>query len=228
MKPKLPDPGEVPLYQILEDERKMVGLFLSSHPLDLFDLVFENHEFVPVSQLNRLENFNDGERFYCGFYVTASRTLIGKNNKPFLIAEVQDKMGSMDLRLFDNDFLHYQNHFTVGSALFAEIEIKRRTNSNSDRVYTNMNFLKVGPLDDFAKKAFKKVSIRVHDNKIKSEMLNKLVSTLKIHKGNCPVELIFITKKYFVNTSVSKFKVDASKQLLKDLASIDLDVELMK
>jgi DNA polymerase III subunit alpha len=228
MKPKLPDVADYPLYQLLEDERKMVGLFLSSHPLDLFDLVFENYDFEPVSRLSRLDSFQNGQRFYCGFYVTAARTLMGKNNKPFLIAEVQDKNGSVDLRLFDNDFLHYQNHFTVGSAIYAEIEVKHRANPGSDRVYYNMNYLKVGSLDDFAKKAFKKLSVRVHDNQINQDNLSHFINVVKKHKGNCPIDINFITKKYYVNTHVSKYKVEINKDLLNEISKLDLHTELVK
>ncbi|HRR94402.1 MAG TPA: DNA polymerase III subunit alpha, partial [Bacteroidales bacterium] len=89
---KYPDPPEAPEWPKLEKlnrEKEVIGIYLSSHPLDDFRLEIETFTSTTLSELKELANFLDREVTVAGM-VTDTRNGIGKNGKPFNTFTLQD------------------------------------------------------------------------------------------------------------------------------------------
>lgn len=81
-------------------ERELLGLYISSHPLDNYDTYFEE-QTVPLTRVN---SDIDGKKVTVGGLVTAVRTIITKSGTKMAFVKLEDKMGEGEVVVFPNLF----------------------------------------------------------------------------------------------------------------------------
>lgn len=81
-------------------ERELMGLYISSHPLDNFDTFF-TEQTVPLSQIS-VEN--DGSQAEVGGLITNIRTIVTKSGSKMAFVGLEDKFGETEIIIFPNLF----------------------------------------------------------------------------------------------------------------------------
>lgn len=79
-------------------ERELMGLYISAHPLDNYDMYFEE-QTVPLMQMT--PDF-DGKKTTIGGLVLSIRTIITKNGSKMAFVKIEDKTGESELIIFPN------------------------------------------------------------------------------------------------------------------------------
>jgi DNA polymerase-3 subunit alpha len=79
-------------------ERELLGLYISSHPLDNYDSYFEE-QTIPIAQLT-VEI--DGKPITVGGLLTTVRTIITKSGSKMAFVKVEDKTGEAEIIVFPN------------------------------------------------------------------------------------------------------------------------------
>ena len=91
-----PSPSKVSEKEQLLWERDLMGLYLSAHPLDKYDVYFEEntHPFSVVSAEN------DGKQVVVGGIVTGIRTILTKSNTKMAFVKIESKTSETEFIVF--------------------------------------------------------------------------------------------------------------------------------
>lgn len=103
MKPKLAfevAPFEYNVRDQLLWERELLGLYLSQHPLSLFEKFLSEHTVSIAS----LQAGHDGKTVKVGGAITDVREITTKNGKKMAFAKIEDKTGEIEIIVFPNGF----------------------------------------------------------------------------------------------------------------------------
>ncbi len=79
-------------------ERELMGLFISSHPLDNYDAYFEE-QTIPLGRVN--EDI-DGKKVTIGGLVASVRTIITKSGTKMAFVKIEDKTNEAEIVVFPN------------------------------------------------------------------------------------------------------------------------------
>ena len=116
--------------EILQKEKDLVGMYLSSHPLDKYE--FEMTHFVTcnLAQLSDLiaecERQKKPTKVQIAGLVTETKPLMTKMGKPWSKTVIEDYSGSYELSLFNKDHEAFLEYLKPHSALFIDAEISER------------------------------------------------------------------------------------------------------
>lgn len=79
-------------------ERELLGLYISSHPLDNYDTYFEEQTI----SLGKLTPELDGKKATIGGIITTVRTIVTKNGSKMAFVGIEDKSGEGEIIVFPN------------------------------------------------------------------------------------------------------------------------------
>lgn len=89
--------------EMLEKERELVGIYLSSHPLDDYRTVIERYCSNTVADLDDVKALN-GRRIKIAGMITSVKHLSTKTGKPYGRFTIEDFSGSHEFTLFSRDW----------------------------------------------------------------------------------------------------------------------------
>jgi DNA polymerase-3 subunit alpha len=81
-------------------ERELLGLYLSQHPLELFEDILAE-QTVP---LNELKSYHDGKAVSIGGAITDVREITTRNGQKMAFVKIEDKFGEIEAILFPNSY----------------------------------------------------------------------------------------------------------------------------
>lgn len=110
-KPFIPNAPSWPSLERLNKEKEYVGIYLSAHPLDKYELELHYGCNTQLAELNDLEALK-GREIIVGGMVTATQQGTTKAGNPYGAITLEDYSGAYKLMLFQNDFVEF-NKFMV-------------------------------------------------------------------------------------------------------------------
>jgi DNA polymerase-3 subunit alpha len=116
-----PSPVAITDHEQLQWERELLGLYLSSHPLDKYDAYFAE-QVMPISQLTKEM---DGKQAKIGGVISTIRSIQTKNGSKMAFVKVEDKTGEMEAIIFPNLFEQ------VGDQLAQDVVVRIKGKLNS-------------------------------------------------------------------------------------------------
>ena len=102
--------------ETLNKEREVVGIYLSSHPLDEYRIEIDNFTNCTLTDLNDLPSMV-GRDFSVAGMVTTARNLMTKTGKPYGSITVEDYQDSYQFTLFGKDYEQFRSFFYEGYSL---------------------------------------------------------------------------------------------------------------
>ena len=115
--------------QVLGKEREMIGLYLSSHPLDDYRVVIDNLCKYQVSDLDNLEPLNGKEIAVAGIVVSV-QNMTTKDGRPFGKFKLEDYNGAHEFMLYSKDFETFRQYIYQDYFLFIRGKVQPRPYSN--------------------------------------------------------------------------------------------------
>ncbi|MCO6495462.1 MAG: DNA polymerase III subunit alpha [Bacteroidetes bacterium] len=226
-KPKMPALEPLPKFTLLEEERRIAGLFLSSHPLDLYDAEITATKVTPLAALKDTEKLY-GKRLLLAFYVLNVKQMMGKNNKPFMIVDVEDKSDSHTFRFYDNDFVNFGKNFSPQTAVYMVMEFAKKSykKDGQDKVFIKTQYYEFGMLQDLAKNKISGLEILFPADYTDSERLDDFIKIIKENKGHYSLNITFIAENYVFQTRSEKYNIGLNNKLLKKLNELGAEVKI--
>ena len=114
--PSVPSVPEWPKIMALEKEKNLIGIYLSSHPLDDYSLEIRSYctKDISLNNLNNeMETLKNRELVFSGI-VTETQEGFTKNGKPFSALTLTDYTDSYKMMFFGNDFVNFGNFCKKG------------------------------------------------------------------------------------------------------------------
>lgn len=100
----------------LNKEREVVGIYLSSHPLDDYKIEIDNFTNSTLADFQDLAAIN-GKEFSVAGMVTTAKNLMTKTGKPYGMITVEDYTESYTFTLFGRDYEQFRTFFYEGYSL---------------------------------------------------------------------------------------------------------------
>jgi DNA polymerase-3 subunit alpha len=114
--PAIPVAEPWPLIEKLTREKEVTGIFMSGHPLDDYRLEVENFTNCP---LDLIDSYKDRKLKIAGI-VTETQHRVSKKGTGYGIFTIEDFRGSLEMKMFNEDYKKYKDLFTIGEALYLE------------------------------------------------------------------------------------------------------------
>jgi DNA polymerase-3 subunit alpha len=200
----------------LNKERDLVGIYLSAHPLDEYEVILENVcnvKMAALTDLTPLQNLD----LILGGIVTGVREGYTKTGKPYGIAKVEDYSGSAEFAFFGNDWIEKKNFFNIGMFLYMKGKCQPKQ-WRQDEYEVKVNTIELLP--DVKESVIEKLTINAPLTEINDELIEELSSLVKSHPGN--VELNFHIQDdegQQINLAAKTLKINVQKDIIAFLKS---------
>ena len=107
--------------ETLQWERELLGLYLSSHPLDKYDSYFQEQTLPLVD----LKKEMDGKTATVGGVITTVRQIVTKNGAKMAFVGLEDKSGETELIVFPSTYEESAAHFVQDNV----VKVKGKVNA---------------------------------------------------------------------------------------------------
>ena len=200
----------------LNRERELVGIYLSAHPLDEYQIILEhvcNVKMQDLVDLTPLQNHD----LVMGGIVTSVREGYTKNGKPYGVSKVEDYTGSYEFAFFGNEWVEKKNFFNVGMFLFMKGKCQPKQ-WRQDEYEVKVNTIELLP--DVKEEVIEQLTVYAPLAEINDEFIEEFSSLVKEHPGK--VLLKFIVKDedgQHVGLVAREMKINLQKEIIAYLNS---------
>ena len=115
-RPSLPEYEPWSHIQLLEEEKQLVGMYLSAHPLDQYYMEWRYGCNTTAATLKEKEIA--GQEITMAGLVTGLQERISKKGSPWGLLTIQDYTGSAEIRLFGDTYLKYKSICVTGVPIY--------------------------------------------------------------------------------------------------------------
>jgi DNA polymerase III subunit alpha len=179
--PKVPEAEEWPLIQKLNHEKQVTGIYMTGHPLDDYRLEVENFTNCP---LDMIEKFPDRKLKIAGI-VTDSQHRISRKGTGWGVFSIEDFRGTLQVRLFSEDYKKYRNLFDLHEVLYLEGFYQKRWNGSE----YSFQVTDVRLLDSIGDEMTKWITLQIPVEFISEELISGIESLCKHNKGTHKLKL---------------------------------------
>lgn len=186
-----PEPSICPDWPKLEKlnrEKEVIGIYLSSHPLDDFRLEINTFTTATLADLQNLRDFLDRDVTVAGMVVD-TKNGIGKNGKPYGSFTLQDYSDSFRFMMFDKEYLDNSKYCTTGYYLLVRGKVQKKRFKDDELEFS---IKKINLLSSVKDELIKSVTLLINPENINTEMINELLELFRTNKGETELRFLFI------------------------------------
>ncbi len=190
--------------ELLTEEFKSLGFYLSDHPLNEYEEVFNQLRIIPYTQFY---NNDENESLVAGTIMSIQEKKSAKGT-PYGIVRFSDKKGEFELFLFAEILVANRDKLKESESFVLTLQKDKITADDTKR---RINVRKILSLDEVINKPYSKVTIELKDNYNIEEIRNLLSMN-----GDTQINLIIKDKNkqaYFSLQNNRKFDLKHLKAL---------------
>jgi DNA polymerase III subunit alpha len=190
--------------ELLREEFKSLGFFLSDHPLNEYEEVFNQLKIIPYKQF--FDN-DDNEGQVAGTIMSILEKKSAKGT-PYGIVKFSDKKGEFELFLFAEILVSNRDKLRESESFVLTLQKDKVTGDSSKK---RINVRKIISLDEVVNKPYSKVTIELKNNYNLTE-ISELLST----NGDTEINLVLEGQKkqaYYSLKNNRKFDLKHLKAL---------------
>ena len=170
-KPNIPDCELWHDYEKSKKEKELIGIYLTSHPLDPYKLEMQLL-CTPVEELNNgLETFKGKEINIAGI-ITAKREGKTKTGKDFGILTLEDFSGTYELAFFGKDYTDFRQYFIDETAIYVKGKVGPKWGKEGNEL--TFTIQKVGLLEALTENAIRSITLQVDIEKLTLETVTEI------------------------------------------------------
>ncbi|MCX6180706.1 MAG: DNA polymerase III subunit alpha [Bacteroidetes bacterium] len=224
--PPIPRCEEWSNIQALNQEKEVVGIFISGHPLNDFRLEIDNFVNSSFQQVNEdIVKFKNRDLSFAGV-VTEVSEKVSKNGNHFGILAMEDYTASYKFFLFGEDYLKYRRYLVMGSYLYLKTKVQPRK-FNQDEMELKVNNIEL--LSDLREKLVKSITLKLDIKNLTEKYLEDLSLLFDKHPGTCRVKLNVVDpiEKISVEMPSRTKKVNLNNDFITDVKNkFDMDLKI--
>jgi len=215
--PEVPDGEPWSDLHRLNKERELVGIYISAHPLDEYQIVLEAICNTSMEELKDKDNLI-GREITLGGMVTSVREGTTKNGNPYGVMTIEDYSGASELIMFGNEYVDKRKFFYQGLFLLGRgrMEPKR---FNKEEYELKVHSFEL--LSDIKQNAVNKITISIPVENMEIGLVSDLTAILDGEDGDVQLnfELIDHHRDAIIPLKSTNKKIKATKELLQFLKS---------
>ena len=217
---KLPDCLEFGNLERLKNEKEVVGMYISAHPLDDFKKEIELFKTLELNFLKDLKPLLKKTFFVAGI-VNSVEHLEAKNGNLWGKFIIEDFKDQYEFKIFGEEYLKFRHFLIVDQFVRVKILIREGwTNRETGKVGDpRIQFIKFEMLQNTIRDNSEKITLTIDINKIDNTLIDQLKKDLKPFKGDKPLFFNVMDQKKSIRLSLESQKggLEISTELLTHL-----------
>ena len=241
VRPQMPAPPDEENYlQLLQKEKELVGMYISSHPLDRYRFQIDTFTNIELTALEPAIEECDRTRkprkvAFAGI-VTDLKDLTTRNGKPFGRITIEDFSGPYELSLFGKDYEAYRPKAQLHTSLFVKGEIREKYSLKPEEraqgktAPFDLRISDISLLGNVTEDFVSGITLNVMSGQVDAAFRKELVRLLKASPGETPL-LIYIVDPatgYKIEFKSKKFKVSVTTDFITDVERLGLSYKLIR
>ena len=220
--PPVPKAERWPAIEKLNRERDLVGIYLSAHPLDEYDVVLNNLCNTHCSEIGRDADKTVLEKreeiTFGGIVTKVVERFSQKSGKPFGFVTIEDFESSGELALFGDDWLRWNNMLKENYTVYVTAKMTERFRNSGMKELKVQN---VEQLYDVKAKRIERLTLMMNVYDITDETVANLTSMIQANTGDTPLFVQINTGGPEDNILLGSkaYKVNVDRKFLQSLAA---------
>jgi len=206
----------------LKQEKEVVGIYLSAHPLDDFKREMKHFSSAPLTVLNNLDPLVNRELSFGGI-VNGVDHRISKNGKGWAIFQLEDFNEQYEFKIFGEEYLKYRHFLLPNGFIRVRVKIVEgwRNRETGKVGAPRMQFVAFEMLHDTLANNVKRLTLQVDLQQLNSERIQQISEIVQSHKGDktLMVDVFHNAEQIKLTLPSRKQKVAISNELLAHLES---------
>lgn len=224
-KPNLPNPSATPWTQLatLAKEKELIGMYVSSHPLDNYKFIVDKMTNMQLTQLENADDYKEKEFRVAGM-VSSATIATTKKETQYCKMVVEDYNGSYEFAFFGSDFDKFRNYYHENNQILISGKITQRF---KDAPY-GAKVSTIISLQEAKEKMIHKLVLRVNVKEISEEFIDNVDTILSTNEGEVPVVFTIYDEKcgVLVEMVSKKYRLDINCKLIDALSAEGIDYQL--
>ncbi|MCL2399194.1 MAG: DNA polymerase III subunit alpha [Defluviitaleaceae bacterium] len=178
---ELPNIKELDARTLLNDEKEVLGLYVSGHPLSAYgDVLNKYADTTSISLASANSMQNDRQRAVYGGMITARTVKYTRSSqKPMAFITVEDLYGSLEVIVFSQLYERYGTRLQPDQVIIIEGQLSCREDEEAKLIADNIKFY-----EDLVSKTF---WVKIPKNHF--DTLQMVTNILQSHPGNTQVKI---------------------------------------
>jgi DNA polymerase-3 subunit alpha len=214
--PKIPVTEPWSIMEQLKNEKEVVGVYISGHPLDEYKIEIQN---FCNSNSGLLESRPNIVQSFAGI-VTKINVRTSANGNQFMIFTLEDYAGNYEFALFAKDFIQFERFIAQDRLLYIQGSYQLK-NKHTDQMVFKIQSIEL--LTELLEERTKELRLRLNLSYLNLETVDYLENLFDQYKGNKKVILEVYDEQDRVQLDFLSRKVQLtiSKALVMDLSKVE-------
>ena len=166
--------------EMLNKEREVIGIYLSSHPLDDFSVIIRHYCHSTLGDLQDLPSMKNKDFTVAGM-VTSVTHLTPKTGKPYGRFTIEDYNSSHEFVLFSKDYENFRRYLYEGYYLLVRGRVQERT-YNPNELECRINSMMM--LSEAQETLIRELTIALPVAELTEDIVSQLKETINENRGN--------------------------------------------
>ena len=176
----------------LNKEKDLIGIFLSSHPLDDYKIEIEHFTNTTCSELIELlkqkpKKGDKEQEFVFAGIVTSVKSAISKTGNPYGRVVIEDYKDSIEISLFSKDWVNFSKFFVPNYPLLIKGKTQLRYKSE-DEMELKINSITM--LSEVREEMIKSISIKIPIYKLTESVIEEVNAMAESNKGKTNLKFL--------------------------------------
>nr|WP_298989048.1 DNA polymerase III subunit alpha [uncultured Polaribacter sp.] len=226
--PDIPNCDSWGTMELLSQEKEVIGMYISAHPLDDFknEMIFCNARLKDFK--GELQKIVGNNLSFAGI-ITDVQHRVSKAGKGWAAFTIEDYNDSHEFRVFGEEYLKFKHFLVPNSFLYVRATIQPGwTNKDGVTGEPRIKFTDFKLLHDIMDELCKKLTIKIPVNDVNEENILNLESILKNNAGKQSLRFTIwdAQEKIEVNLPSRNTKIKVSNELLSTLERQQINYKL--
>ena len=216
--PAIPDCERWPLVQLLDNEREVIGMYLSGHPLDNFKFLIRHYKFDTVVDFNEFKSAinlypNPARSFRIAGLVTDAQHRLSKKGNKFGVLHIEDYSEKMELMLFGEDYAKYTHYLEAGMVICITGAFVQRYQSSP----YEFKISSISLLETVMKSQTKKLHIEMNPQDVSEEFIDFIGNNVQKFPGKSSLK--FNISDNLSHLKFSMYNMDKGFEMNDEMAN---------
>ncbi len=206
----------------LEKEKEVVGIYVTGHPLDIYELELKNFTDCELRQLDKAKK--EGARGRVAGKVSSARHGINKKGNGYCFFTLEDFHGSYDFALFGEEYQRYGSLVAEGQVLHITGAFKKRY--YSDELDFKIQSMRL--LSTVGEEEIKSLTLYLKLDQVNPNITDQILNLCSEYEGKHRlfIKVLDFEKKLELDLKSENILIDIQPDLVKKLKKLNIKSKL--
>jgi DNA polymerase-3 subunit alpha len=221
--PTIPKCEEWSVFQKLNFEKEVVGIYISGHPMDDYNLELKYFCDINMKQLSEHLNDLPNKEFTCAGLIANVAHLESKQGNKYCKFELHDKSGMREFAMFGENYLKQAHKIVPGMFIHIKGIVKLKNKKfNPDGLQKDFDIQTFDFLKEVRSKMLRKIHVKLDAQFIDEITINEIETLMEKYPGDKTIyfDIIDFAEYTGVTMMMRSKKADVSNEFLQEIEQL--------